>query len=241
MNNLFDQFDATLPEGLSTLSLANATPSAPIKTQEDREREWLMQRWGRFTASECHKLMAYPDKDELPKGAMTYVMKVVAEAMTEFRIDTFISAAMEWGILHEPEAVDAFQERTSLDVSKCKDAQEFIDRGHVGGTPDGIILSEFSGVEIKCPNSATHIGYLQIRTGQDLKAEAPEYYWQVQCLMMLTASQHWYFVSYDPRFKADKHRLHIARIEAEQRDIARLKTRLALADAYKQRIIEGLA
>lgn len=240
MMNLFDQFDAALGEQTQAAALTNAAEGSPIRTQEDREREWLQQRWGKFTASEVHKLMAYPNKDELPKGAITYIMKVVAEALTEFRIDTFISSAMEWGILHEPEAVDAFQAATGLEVSKCKDAQEFIDRGHVGGTPDGLILSEFSGVEIKCPNSDTHINYLKIKTGADLKAEATNYYWQIQCLMMLTKSSHWYFVSYDPRFTSDKNRLHIAKIAADPGDTGALRRRLALADAYKQKIMADL-
>jgi len=148
---------------------------------------------------------------------------------------------MGGGVEHEPEAIDAFQAQTGLVVTHCKDGQEFIDRGHVGGTPDGLILSEFSGVEIKCPNSDTHIGYRLIRSAQDLKAEAPPYYWQVQCLMMLTDSQHWHFVSYDPRFKDARLRLHIARIEASPSDIAKLKQRLELAEAYKKRIIEGIA
>ncbi|MBE0435966.1 MAG: YqaJ viral recombinase family protein [Methylomicrobium sp.] len=238
--NLFDQFDAELGEQTQAATLTNAAEGKPIKTQEDREREWLQQRWGKFTASEVHKLMTYPNKDELPKGAMTYIMKVVAETLTEFHIDTFSSSAMECGKLREPEAVDAFQAATGLDVSKCKDDQEFIDRGHVGGTPDGLILSEFSGIEIKCPNSNTHINYLHIKTGADLKAEAPDYYWQIHCLMMLTASLHWYFVSYDPRFKSKKHHLHIAKIAADPGDIGALRRRLALAEAYKQKIIVDL-
>lgn len=239
--NLFDQFEAVLSESSETVALSSAETGAPIKTKEDREREWLMQRHGKFTASEIHKLMAYPDKDELPKGAMTYVMQVVAQAMTEFRQDTYTTPAMQWGIETEPEAIDAFMAATGLVVSKCKDEQEFIDHGgHFGGTPDGLIVSEFSGVEVKCPNSATHLGYLKIRSGKDLKAEAPEYYWQIMCLMLLTSSQHWYFVSYDPRFKEARLRLHIAKISADISDMARLRQCLALAEAHKIKIMADL-
>lgn len=238
--NLFDQFDAALGEQTQTAALAHAAPGEPIKTQEDREREWLQQRWGKFTASEVHKLMTCENQDGLPKGAISYVLKKAAESLTEFSIQPFISDAMQWGLIHEPEAIDVFQARTGLPVIHCKDDQQFIDRGHVGGTPDGIIPVEFSGLEIKCPNSDTHIGYLQIKTGQDLKTEAPAYYWQVQCLMMLTQSQHWYFVSYDPRFKQERLRLHIAHIDANPADRAKLQHRLALADVLKTNIITQL-
>ena len=236
--NLFDQFDAVLSDQPATCALATAVQGEPISTQEDRKREWLMQRYGKFTASEVHKLMAYPDKDELPKGAISYVLKKAAENLTEFSITQYITDAMQWGMINEPEAIDAFSEATGLIVSKCKDEQEFIDKGHVGGTPDGLILSDFSGVEVKCPNSDTHLVYRQIQTGPDLKAVALEYYWQVHCLMMLTSSQHWYFVSYDPRFKEERLRLHIAKIFADPIDLARLKIRLSLAEAYKVKVIE---
>jgi len=238
--NQFDQFDLALSKQPVPYTLTNAAPSEPIRTQDDRQREWLQQRWGKFTASEVHKLMASPDKDELPKGAMTYVMKVIAESLTEFRIDTFISAAMEWGMINEPEAVDAFMGETGLVVTQCKDDQKFIAKGHVGGTPDGLILSEFSGLEIKCPNSDTHLVYMEINTGTDLKDIAPAYYWQVHCLMMLTGSQHWYFASYDPRYKSEKHRLHISTIHTNIKDIDRLRQRLVLAEAYKQSILSKM-
>lgn len=236
--NLFDQFEATLSESSATLSAT--TLGTPIKTQEDIEREWLQQRWGKFTASEVYKLMTYPDKDELPKGAQTYVIKKVAESLTEFRVQAYISDAMQWGLMHEPEAVDCFSETTGLVVTHCKDGQCFIDKGYFGGTPDGLIPSEFSGLEIKCPNSDTHIGYLQIKTAQDLKQEAPDYYWQCMSLMMITGSLHWYFVSYDPRFKNERLKLHIAKIAADPVDISRLRKRLFLANTYKNQIIDRL-
>lgn len=236
--NLFDQFETTLSASSATLS--NVEAGAPIQTQEEREREWLERRWGKFTASEIYKLMTYPDKDGLPAGAMTYVLKKAAESLTEFSVTPFISDAMQWGLLHEPEAIDAFQSKTGLVVSHHNDRQEFIDGGHFGGTPGGLILSEFSGLEIKCPNSETHIGYRAIRCGNDLKAEAPQYYWQCHCLMLLTQSSHWYFVSYDPRFRDERLRLHIARIDRVNADIVKLRERLAVADLYKTKIIEGL-
>lgn len=241
--NLFDKFDQTLAGNgqTETPALAGATLGAPIKTKEEIESEWLKKRWGKFTASEVYKLMTCENQDGLPKGAMSYVVKKAAESLTDFTPEPYMNAAMQWGIDHEPEAVDAFMALTGLTVTHCKDGQEFIDGGHVGGTPDGIIPSEFSGLEIKCPNSDTHLSYLQVKTGADLKAEAVQYYWQVQCLMMLTQSLHWYFVSYDPRFIDERLRLHIAMIEASAKDIAKLRERLNLADEYKKNMVESIS
>jgi len=181
--------------------------------------------------------MTYPDKDELPKGALAYVMKKVAESLTEFSVTPFITDAMQWGLYHEPLAIDAFKAKTGLAVTNCKDGQCFIDQGHFGGTPDGLIPSEFSGLEIKCPNSDTHLAYLQIKTANDLKQAAPEYYWQCQSLMLLTASLHWYFVSYDPRFKSKRLHLHIAKIAADPGDLSKLRSRISQANDLKRQFL----
>jgi hypothetical protein len=237
--NLFDQFEATLSESPATLSLANAAEGKPIQTPEQRETEWLKQRWGLFTASEVHKLMTYEGKDELPKGAITYVRKKAAETLTEFHAEPIVTPAMQWGLDKEPEAVELFQAKTGLHVTHCKESQAFIDGGHFGGTPDGLIPAELSGLEIKCPNSDTHLDYLTVKSAFDLKEMAPQYYWQIHCLMLLQKCYHWYFVSYDPRFLREDLRLHIVRIDADHADLARLRRRLEQANALKTNILSS--
>jgi hypothetical protein len=49
-----------------------------------------------------------------------------------------------------------------------------------------------AGLEIKCPNLSTHVGYL-------LAGELPrEYIPQVQGSMLVTGLSHWWFLSYYP-------------------------------------------
>lgn len=235
----FDSFDRMAAKSTAP-PLSDLQQGEPIKTAEQRRAEWQKERHGLFTASEIHKLMTNERQiDTLPKGAFTYIRKKAAERLTDFFPDNYVSHEMQWGIEVEPQAVDAFVAKTGLSVSQSKDHQKFISAGFFGGTPDGLIEAEFSGLEIKCPNSATHLVYRQILTPEQLKAEAPDYYWQIICLMMITKSRHWYFVSYDPRFIRADMRLHIATIRADIGEFSKLRRRLELAREMMAKIIVG--
>jgi len=66
--------------------------------------------------------------------------------------------------------------------------------GAFGVSPDGLIPSEISGVELKCPVGPTHVKYL-------LKNELPadnNYKQQVHGSMAVTGARSWYFASYCP-------------------------------------------
>lgn len=216
-----------------------------VKTENDKKTDWLKQRAGKFTASEFYRIMTYADKkpNELPAGAIKYVREKVAESLTEFDDDSngFLNAAMQWGIDHEHEAVDLFEKKTGLKVIQSKDAQVFLSYDeHSGGTPDGLIDSKPEGLEIKCPNSDTHINFLSVKNGDDLKEINPKYYWQCIGLMLITGFEKWYFVSYDPRFKNEKHRLHIAEIEHNEHDLILLELRLSMAVKLKNEILDSI-
>lgn len=200
--------------------------------------EWLLERKGRFTASEIHRLCTTPTKPhELPKGAETYVIEKVAEALTDGLPEMFTSASMQWGKDHELEAIQKFAKARKLKVQNIGDDQKFVKYGrHCGCTPDGLGVGY--GVETKCPNSSTHVVYKSVQNGDDLKKVKPEYYWQIQSSMLFTKKKFWYFVSYDPRFSNTKHHLHIAKIERNEFDIEFMKHRLELAIEMKQRLIK---
>jgi len=237
-DTLFSQFETTLAEAPAQ-ALAELSTGDKIATVEDRRAEWLKQRWGKFTASEFHKLMGYEDKDGLPNGAQNHARKKAVELLTECEPDTYVSPAMQWGLDHEHEALDAFVAATGIEVSDGKHDQIFIALGDsVGGTPDGLIPALNAGIEIKCPNSETHLGYLETVTDAlGLKAAAPEYYWQIQGLMLITGCEQWYFVSYDPRYLDEALRLHIATIERQEDDIVKLRRRLDAAIECRDAIL----
>lgn len=216
-----------------------------IKSPEEIRAEWLKLRLGKFTASEFHRLMAYQGKPELPKGGQTYAIEKAIEILTDSQPDGYISPAMQWGIDHEAEAIQAFMDATGIEVSNHGHRQVFLQMGpDIGGTADGLIPKLSSGVEIKCPKSKTHLDYMEITCADDLKVIAPEYYWQCQGLMKINmCHSHWYFVSYDPRFRIPSLRLHVAKIERCDLDIEDLMDRLDMAikhrDAFVANYVSG--
>lgn len=206
------------------------------------QETWLRERWGKFTASEMHRLMTNSKaKGSLSAGAMTYVREKVAEQLSEFRRAEFSSAAMEWGgVEHELEAVEQFELMTGIRVNQTGEHQQFIlsECGQWGGTPDGITFE--SGIEVKCPESKTHLIYLSIIDAETLKDEEPKYYWQIQSYMQLTGKDHWHFVSYDPRFYAEHLRLHHCVIERVQDDIDGMLQRIQMAVEARNEIVQRL-
>jgi hypothetical protein len=236
-----DAFFDTIKSETHALYLAEAGPK--IKTESEIHTEWLMKRRGKFTASEAHRLMANGKvAGELSAGAKTYCMEKAVELLTEFDAEDtgYISREMQWGIDHEHDAVEAFMKATGLNVRNHGREQVFIELGKdAGGTPDGVY--DGGGVEIKCPNSKTHLEYFGVSDGEDLKNINPAYYWQCQMLMLCTGHGNWYFISYDPRFKNQNHRFHIALIEVNQDDTNRLVAKLDMAIKYRDTIIKQLS
>ncbi len=232
-------FDISHLNLLNLAALEGAVVGEELETAETR---WLKERWAKFTASEMHRLMTNGrPKDGLSVGAQTYVLEKVAEQLSEFRRYDFSNAAIEWGREHELEAVAAFESATGLRVNHIGEEQQFIlsECGNWGGTPDGITFE--SGVEVKCPESKTHLLYLSVVDAETLKAEEAKYYWQIQACMALTGKGHWHFVSYDPRFYAEHLRLHHCVIERVEEDVELMLHRIDLAVKQKDRLLKSIS
>lgn len=83
------------------------------------------------------------------------------------------------------------------------------DDQRAGISPDGLIVGEDSGLEIKCPwDTKWHIDFI---LAEKIK---PEYIEQCQFSMWVTGYKSWYFASYDPRMKSK--RLHYVTIERDE-------------------------
>lgn len=228
---------SVLTNGFDLSTLVKA--AEPIKSPEERRIAWLRERLGMFTASEFYRLMAYPNKAELPKGAMTYASEKAVECLIEdpLQSNNFVSYDMQWGLDHELDAINAFEQLTGLSVTATGSQQQLIHLNEdVAATPDGLI-GEDSGIEIKCPQSVTHLKHLNIHNAAELKAISPQYYWQIQGLLYVSKRQHWFFVSYDPRFKQIDKQLHLFKIEPNPADQGLLEQRLALAIEYRNKLI----
>ncbi len=214
---------------------------------EQRTNEWNEARMGRFTASSIAKLMCSVDEKKAGtlayfknKTAKDYILEKIAETLTGEEAESFTTKEMQWGIDCEPFAKTHFQEATGKIITDV--AILVADFTHDAScSPDGLISAEKSGIEIKCPyNSRNHVHHMTVGCSDDLKVVNETYYYQVQMSMLISGYDFWYFVSYDPRF-ADKHRMHIAKINRNEQDIEELKSRLLKAVEIKNNILKQLS
>jgi putative phage-type endonuclease len=151
--------------------------------------EWFAERCGKVTASRISDVIAKVKTGEAA-GRINYRAQLVAERLTGKPAESFSNAAMQWGTDTEPYARMAYEAHTGIFVKEVGFITHPTIEG-AGASPDG--LAETGLVEIKCPNTATHIDYF-------LSGVAPEKYkpqmaWQCAC-----TGREWVdFVSYDPR------------------------------------------
>lgn len=132
---------------------------------------------------------------------------LIIEKLTGKQAEKFSSQAMEWGTEKENDALNVYGFHSSNNVNKCG----FIHHNEIegaGASPDGLI-DDKGLVEIKCPNSATHLKTLL--SGRISK----KYILQMQFQMSCTNREWCDFVSYDPRFEGNL-TIFIKRVNRDQ-------------------------
>lgn len=176
-----------------------------------RSPEWFAARAGRLTGSVAADMLATIKKGEAA-GRRNLRARLVCERLTgrPESGDGFESAAMRRGTELEPEAIKAYEAKTGNLVRRTG----FL--AHTG-LPVGCSLDgdvdNFTGiVEVKCPNSATHLDYVKAR------ALPSEYRAQVLHNLWITGAEWCDFVSYDDRFP-QKLRLLVVRVARNEFDL----------------------
>lgn len=174
---------------------------------------WLQARLGRVTASRVADVVART-KTGYGASRANYLAELVAERLTGTPAEKFTNAAMNWGTEKEPEARNLYEFMRDAPVVQVG----FVPHPTIemsGASPDGLVAD--SGlVEIKCPNTATHIETL-------LSGElAGKYITQMQWQMACTGRAWCDFVSFDPRLPASM-QLFIRRVERDDARIAELE------------------
>jgi putative phage-type endonuclease len=206
---------------------------------EQRSKEWFEVRRGKFTASEIHKLMGKTFGENITdwtQTAQTYILEKVSEHFAE-PIEERTSTACQWGIEHEEIARTYYESIFKEDV-KLVGFKAFGE--HAGCSPDGIVKGKKRGIEIKCPYTIVqHLKNLRIKNNADLKANNPEYYWQIQFSMVCFGFDRWDYVSYHPNFEP-KTRLNCIEIVKNENDCATLIERIEMATKIKLQIISEL-
>ena len=156
---------------------------------DQRSDEWYSARCGLVTASRIGDLMA-KTKSGYSAVRANYMAQLIVERITGEVAESYQNAAMLWGIETEPYAREAYEIMTGQLVTEVG----FIEHAGLkaGASPDGLVGDD-GMVEIKCPNTATHIDTL-------LNEKIDRKYYLQMHFQMMCADREWCdFVSYDPR------------------------------------------
>jgi len=182
---------------------------------EQRTEEWFAARCGKVTASRVADIIA-KTKTGYSTSRENYLAQLVCERMTGKPAESYSNAAMQWGVEQEIYARGAYEAARDVLV----DEVGFITHPTIamaGASPDGLV-GEFGLVEIKCPNTATHIDTLLTQT------VPTKYITQMQWQMACTQRRWCDFVSFDPRMdeglqlfikQVDYDPIYVAQLEKE--------------------------
>ena len=205
-----------------------------IEKVEQGTPEWFAARLGNVTASRVADVIA-KTKSGYAASRDNYMAQLICERMTYTVAESFSSPAMQWGTETEPLARAAYESLADVLVDEVGYiAHPTIERA--GASPDGLI-GLFGLLEIKCPNTATHIDTL-------ISEQVPTKYitqmqWQMSCTGRTWAD----FVSFDPRLPSGL-QMFVKRVEFDAEYVAMLKEEvikfLAELDAKISKLNERL-
>lgn len=215
----------------------------------DKIDQWHMKRRGRFTASECFKLLV-PGKEQMfSPGGWSYIDQKAIEMTTKIwqRPELEEVESLLHGKAHEYPAYDAYIKATrNTDlIYTGEENPVFIPHpiltDEFGGTPDAIITDGSIipfGIEIKCPkNPGVHQKRLKWKSQWDIKEKYMLVYAQIQALLMCTSAPEWHFVSYDERQILKAARIKIIEVKPDKSFQNTLEIRIKQAIKEKYRII----
>lgn len=152
--------------------------------------EWRLVRCGKVTASRIADLMART-KSGYSASRVNYMAELLTERLTGRPVEGYTNAAMEWGTNQEASARVAYEIAQNVMVEEVG----FIPHpliADTGASPDGLV-GDLGLIEIKSPNTATHLDTLLNESVSDKYVKQMN--WQMAC-----TGRHWCdFVSFDPR------------------------------------------
>ena len=162
---------------------------------EQRSDDWFAARRGKVTASRINDVMSTLKSGGEAASRKNYRAQLVVERLTDQTGESYINGAMQWGIDNEDAARECYQFTRGVYVEEVG----FIDHPTIpmcGASPDGLV-GDGGLLEIKCPDTATHIDWLL--AGVVPAEHITQMQWQMDC-----ANRGWCdFVSYDPRMPVE--------------------------------------
>lgn len=184
---------------------------------EQGSDEWRLARLGKVGASAVADATART-KTGWGASRANLAARLVAERLTGTLTEGFTNDAMRWGTEKEPEARQVYQFVHSVEVKQIGLVlHPSIDM--TVASPDGLVGDD-GLVEIKCPQTATHIETLLFREADS------RYIKQMQWQMACTGRQWCDWVSYDPRMPGEM-QLFVRRVSRDPAMIAELEKQVA--------------
>lgn len=179
--------------------------------------DWLAARAGSLGASQVHEALTRT-KTGWGAGRANIKARMVAERLTGQPQESFSNAAMQWGNDWEDAARTAYAFLHGVTVAQMGLAVHPTIKG-THASPDGLV-GDKGLVEIKCPNTATHI--------ETLKSQIIPAKYQTQMLwQMICLGREWCdFASFDPRMPEEM-QLFVARLHRDDARVAELESGVA--------------
>lgn len=199
--------------------------------EQQRTPEWFANRLGHLTASRIKDAIDTLKNGGESEKRKTYRLELVAERLTGLPTEFYETAAMRFGTENEPFARSAYEAHRGAFVVETG----FVKHPSLewaGASPDGLIHHD-GLLEIKCPNTTTHVRWLLDGVVPD--QHKPQMLWQMAC-----TDRSWCdFVSYDPRMPEEL-QLFVVRFEPEESAIKEIEEKaqdfLLTVDSYIQRL-----
>jgi len=182
---------------------------------DQRTDEWHAARLGKVTASKIADVMASGRAGSPSVTRANYLAQLLCERLTGRPTAGYTSHEMQHGIDSEPLAINAYEMHADVIVTPIG----FVDHPSIamsGASPDGLVGDD-GLIEVKCPNSATHLATLK---GADIDGK---YMKQMQWQMACTGRKWCDFVSFDPRMP-DHMQLYVRRVERDLEMIAAINS-----------------
>ena len=187
---------------------------------EQRSEQWFAARCGSLGASQIADAIS-KSKDGKAFGSTSANLraKLAVERLTGIQEDNFKTAAIQHGIDSEEAARLAYEAHTGAFVTEVGLYKHPAIEG-THASPDGLVGDD-GLIEIKCPNSATHIDTLKT------EKVPTKYLYQMQWQMRCTDRQWCDYVSFDPRLPENL-RLFVKRIPRDDALLAKLEAEVML-------------
>lgn len=195
-----------------------------------RSEDWFAARLGKVTGSRVADLMA-KTKTGYSASRVNYMAELICERLTGAQGERFTNAAMQWGTDTEPQARAAYEILMDRPVVE----EGFVLHSSIadfGASPDGLVAHD-GLVEIKCPNTATHLETL-------LNETVPaKYVTQMQAQMACTGREWCDFVSFDPRLPGEM-QMWVSRLHRDDAFIAAMESEISAFLAELNAKVEAL-